>query len=185
MSLRKSPVIYLENGPSPEAGKEADLVRQYTQWVLMTHGAYRRNCPCLSDYLRKCYGSGLGKLMVLITSLPDFQSLVERVVAWELAAKRLTADLHRYNVSAVLALAFLFYRFLKGTPRQTVIADFDASALVEFDCRRNASFTHAGPQPSLKTQWFCAHQAENKNFRWPVENYPREKSIYMTGPQAI
>jgi hypothetical protein len=45
----------------------------------------------------------------------------------------LTADLHRRIVFAVSALIFLFYRFPRGTLRQTVIADYDASAPVEFD----------------------------------------------------
>jgi hypothetical protein len=38
ISFGKSSVIYLENDPSPKAGKEADLVRQHAQRMLMTNG---------------------------------------------------------------------------------------------------------------------------------------------------
>jgi hypothetical protein len=41
--------------------------------------------------------------------------------------------LHRRIVLADSALIFLFYRFPRGTLRQTVIADYDASAAIEFD----------------------------------------------------
>jgi hypothetical protein len=38
ISLGKSSVIYLENDPSPKAVKEADLVRQRAQRMLVTNG---------------------------------------------------------------------------------------------------------------------------------------------------
>jgi hypothetical protein len=68
--------------------------------------------------------------------------------------KRLTPNLHRRIVFAISALIFQFYRFPRGTLRQTVIADYNASAPVEFDLWEPLpAVSDSGEEISLETAY--------------------------------